>query len=388
MSVNTMSIEDAYTLMASLHQQATGATAVTPTDLSSFISVAQATAVNGWGPVVNGISQIVGKTIVAVRNYNRKFGGLEWTADKWAAVVRKLSFIDTDPISSPVFQLVDGSSPDMFEVKTPKVLETHYTGSVVYQGVYSIFEEQLTVSFRDPAEFASFMSGLMLHFSNEREQWFEELARSAVCNFIAAKADMGADVIHLLTEYNSATGLSLTSKTVRQPSNFPAFCKWCYARVQEISDLMTERSELFQVQITGSEIKRHTPVADQKIYLLADLKAHMEAEVLADTYHDSYLRIADTEAVNYWQSIQDPDEIQVTPTYIDPTGAVTTGSAQTLTDVVGVIFDRDAIGYNVYMDRLDATPLNSKGLYYNLFSNVRCQYQNDFTEKGVVLVLD
>ena len=123
MSVNTMSIEDAYTLMASLHQQATGATAVTPTDLSSFISVAQATAVNGWGPVVNGISQIVGKTIVAVRNYNRKFGGLEWTADKWAAVVRKLSFIDTDPISSPVFQLVDGSSPDMFS------LESHDTAT-------------------------------------------------------------------------------------------------------------------------------------------------------------------------------------------------------------------------------------------------------------------
>lgn len=388
MSVNSMSIENAYLLMKSLHDQATGQSAVTPTDLSSFISVAQATTVNGWGPVVSGISQVLGKTIIAVREYNRKFGGLEWTADKWGAIVRKINFIETDPEYSPVFELVDGPGPDMFEVKTPKVLQTHYVGSLVYQDSLSIFETQLEVSFKDPAEFARFMSGLMVHFSNMHTQWLEELARSAVCNFIAGKYEMNIDVVHLLTEYNAATGLSLTSTTVKQPANYPGFVRWVYARLQNISKLMTERSELFQAPITGAPIMRHTPVQDQKFYIDADLKAHMEAEVLADTYHDNYLTLADNEAVTYWQAIDSPNSIQITPTYIDPNGAVVVGTAQTLSNVVGVIFDRDAIGYNVYMDRLDSSPFNTKGLFYNLTLNTRVQYTNDFTEKGVILMLD
>ena len=52
------------------------------------------------------------------------------------------------------------------------------------------------------------------------------------------------------------------------------------------------------------------------------------------------------------------------------------------------MFDRDAIGYNIYQDTLDASPFNPKGQYYNMFANVRVRYQNDLTEKGLVLCLD
>lgn len=388
MSVNTMSIEQAYTLIASLHAQATGVSTSTPTDLSSFISVAQSTLQNGYDPVMNAISQVIGKTIVAVRDYDRKFPGLEWSAEKWGAIIRKISFADTAAQAAPAFALVNGASIDKYVVKKPDVLETRYVGSVIYQGQYTIFETQLDVAFSNPAEFASFMSGLMVHFSNEREQWLEELARSAIANFIGAKNALGSNVVHLLTEYNTATGLALTSTTVRQPANYPGFVKWVYARLQKISRDMTERSQMFQEVITGKPIFRHTPVADQRFYIDADLKAHMEAEVLSSTYNDSFLRLADNESVSYWQAIDDPNTVKVTPTYIDNTGAIVVGTAQVVNDVVGVIFDRDAIGYNVYMDRIDTTELNQKGLYYNMFSNVRVQFQNDFTEKGVVLLLD
>ena len=115
----------------------------------------------------------------------------------------------------------------------------------------------------------------------------------------------------------------------------------------------------------------------------------MEAEVLADTFHDNYLTLADTEAVSYWQNIQSPNSISVTPVYVDATGTVVTNAAnQAVSNVVGVMFDRDAVGYNIYQDTLDASPYNRKGQYYNLFNNVRIQYQNDVTEKGILLVLD
>lgn len=389
MSVNTMGIEQAYALITELHKEATGRQAIQPVDLTSFISVANSTLQAGYDTVLNAISQVITRTLVAVRPYERKFAGLEYGNDKWGAITRKISFADRDPLADPSYALVDGTSEDQYTVRKPDVLETRYVGSLVYTGQLTIFREQLNVAFSSPQEFANFMSGLMVHFSNEREQWLEELSRATLANFIGAKKVANNGVIHLLTEYNTETGLSLTATTVRQPANFNAFCKWMNARVETISKMMTERSQLYQLTITGKNIFRHTPVADQKVYINADFLSHMTSQVLADTYHDNYLKLADTEAVNYWQNIQSPYDVQVKPVYINSSGAVVSASAnQTINNVIGVMFDRDAIGYNIYQDTLETSPYNAKGQYYNLFAHVRAQYQNDLTEKGVLLLLD
>lgn len=390
MAVNTMGIQDAYALIAELHLQATGRKVLTPVNTVDFISVAQATLANGYEPVLNAISQVIGRTLVAVRPYDRKFKGLETSAERWGGIIRKLSFADKDPISNPSFTLTEGAAVDQFVVRKPVVLETRYVGSDLWQGQYTITTKQLELRFSGPEEFARFMSGLMTHFANEREQWLEEMSRITLANFMGALNVLGTGhVIHLLTEYNTATGLSLTATTVRQPANYPAFVRWMYARVNTLSRMMTERSQLFQQTITGYPILRHTPVADQRIFLDADLLSHMEAEVLADTYHDNYLSMAETEAVSYWQNIQSPNSISIKPVYVDSTGAVVTNAAnQAVSNIVGVMFDRDAVGYNIYQDTLDASPYNAKGQYYNLFNNVRIQYQNDVTEKGILLVLD
>lgn len=392
MAVNNMSIEQAYQLVAELHEQATGQKTVAPVDLTSFISVAQTTLAAGYEPVLNAISQVIGRTLVAVRPYARKFAGLEVSNEKWGGIVRKLSFIDADPIANPSFELTDGVSYDPFVVRKPKVIETRFVGSLVYQDCVTVFRNQLDLAFSGPEELARFMSGLMLAISNKREQWLEELSRSALCNFIGAKniVDSGAGMIHLLTEYNTATGASpaFTATTIRQPANWGPFVRWAYGRISELSQKMTERSVLFQAPITGAEIARHTPVEDQKIYVLDEILGSMKAEVLSTTYNPGFLSLADVEGVGYWQDIKNPDDIQVTPVYMDSTGAVANGTAQTLSDVIGVMFDRDAIGYNIYQDTLDASPFNPKGQYYNLFANVRVRYQNDLTEKGLVLCLD
>ena len=92
--------------------------------------------------------------------------------------------------------------------------------------------------------------------------------------------------------------------------------------------------------------------------------------------------------MNFWQAIQSPDQVSITPVYIDNTGAVVTGSAQVVSPIVGVMFDRDAVGYNIYQDSLETSPYNADGQYYNLFHHVRVQLQNDFTEKSIVLLFD
>lgn len=390
MAVNNLTIEQAYSLIASLHQQATGETTTTPTNLSDFISVAQNTLVAGYDAVLGAITQMVSDTIFSVRPYSRKFAGLLYDTKEYGGIIRKINFADANPEASSVYSLTDGQSVDMYEVRKPKVLQTNYVGSDEWSSHYSITRDQLKMAFESPQALGEFFTALMVHFSNEREQWLEEMARATLCNFIAGKKVMNGsyDVIHLLTEYNTATGLTLTGTTVRQPANFPAFMKWVYGRVASLTDKMTERSQLFQQPITGYRIMRHTPLEDQRVYMLDDFLRIMSAEVLADAYHDNFLTYSDVEAVGYWQAIDSPDEIKVTPVLIDGSGAIKTGTAQTMANVIGVVFDRNAVGYNIYEDTMDTTPYNARGKYYNMWAHTRIQYQNDFTEKGFVLVVD
>lgn len=384
MSVNTLGIEQAYTLIADIHAQATGKAAQTPTSPADFISVANATLQAGYDKVLQAITQVVSKTLMAVRPYNRKFKGLEWSTERWGGITRKINFGDTPPGPDPTYSLTNQQSVDQFVVKMPDVLETRYYGSDVYMGGYTIFTKQLDVAFSGPQEFAEFISALMTHMNNEREQWLEGLSRQLLVNAICAKCDLGKE-LDLLTRYNDETGLSLTAKTVRQPANFPAFCKWAYAKVSDVSRVMTERSMMYQEPITGHDIFRHTPYADQKIYFLADLLQEMESRVIADTYHDNFLSLADVEGVGFWQNINDPSYAGCTPVYIDGNGAVKTAAgALEKVGICGIMFDRDAIGYNIKDYSVEVSPYNAMGQYYNIFQHMNVQMCTDFTEKIVV----
>lgn len=392
MSVNVMNFEQAATLLTSLHEQATGQSAIAPTDESSFVSMAQATLRSGYDPIINAISQMIGRTLIAVRPYTSKLAGLEKSADEWGGIIRKINFIEGTPENEQSYNLTDGSAIDQYIVKKPKVLETHYYGRAIYSDTYTLFTDMLKTAFESSSEFSRFFSGLMQHFANQREQWLEDLKRGIVSNFIAAKytADGGTGdmVVHLLTEYNAATGGSYTAITIKDPANFAAFTRWMYARVNTLARMMSERSEKFQQRVTGKPILRHTPAQDLKCYLLAEFKDQIDAMALSVTYNDNYLKLADNEGISFWQAIEAPDEIKVTPAYVDSDLAIATASAVTLTDVVGVLFDRDACGYNIYRDTLETSPYNARGSYYNMFPHVEVQLQNDITEKGVVLLLD
>lgn len=386
MSVNTLGIEQAYQLVTAIHNQATGKTALTPTTPADFISVANATLQAGYDKVLQAITQVVNRTLMAVRPYERKFKGLEWSAERWGGITRKINFGDVPPGPDPTYALTNWQSVDQFVVKMPDVLETHYYGSDVYMGGYTIFTKQLDVAFSGPQQFAEFISALMTHMSNEREQWLEDLARHLLVNAICAKIDLG-EAVDLIQEYNSASGAALDPITVNDPANFPAFCKWAYGYVSGISRRMTERSMLYQEPITGHDIFRHTPYADQKIYFLADLLQGMESRVIADTYHDNFLSLADVEGVGFWQDITAPDSVSCTPVYIDSSAAVKTGNA-VATGAVGIMFDRDAIGYNIKDYSVEVSPFNAMGQYYNIFQHMNVQMCTDFTEKIVVFAMN
>lgn len=395
MSVNTMGFEQAASLLVAIQEQVTGKQVTVPVlNTSDFVSVAATTLQSGYEPVLHAITQVIAKTLVAVRPYSRKFKGLEYSSERWGGIIRKISFADHGPVNDPTYSLTSGSTVDQYSIMNPIVLETRYVGQNIYSGKYTIFTKQLDVAFSSPTEFASFMSGLMTHFSNEREQWLEDMSRAIMVNMIVGKKYLETEdaasmhVVHALTMYNGDTGKSLTATTVKAPENFPAFSKWLYAKIQVLSETMTERSKLFQRTIDGYDIMRHTPKEDQKFFLDAGFLATVSAEVLADTYHDSFLRYADVEPVNFWQNIFDPDIVKGKAVTVDDSGETVTTGDITVDRIIGVVMDRDAAGYNIADNSLETSPYNAAGQYYNIFSHVRIQLQNDFTEKAVLICLD
>ena len=231
---------------------------------------------------------------------------------------------------------------------------------------------------------------IMTNLSNRIEMSRDAVARGLVANMIGALlTENNTDrVIHLLTEYNAQTGLTLTAQSVYAPDNFPAFMKWVYARVAQISDLMTENSLMFQTVISGKPVLRHTPVQSQKIYLYSPARHQMDARVLADTFHDTYLRYADVESVNFWQSIKTPDSVNVTPAYTSTAGAVVTGEAISQGGIFGLMFDEDAMGYALLDRRMVPTPVNASGLYRNIWVHAKQKVFMDNTEKAIVLLLN
>ena len=389
MSVNTMSFEQAATLLNAIHSQVTGSAQLAPTDVSSFISVAQATLQTGYDPVINAISQVVGRTIFSIRPYNARFKGLQMDSQKWGAITRKIAIADKAFEDNQAFNLVDGQSIDPWVVNKPEVLQLNYYGFDTYCKSFTIFKDQLDSAFKGPEEFGSFMTMVTQNALDMLEQAKESMARLALDNFIAGKINAQNGVIHLLTEYNQDTGSSFTAVTIKDPANFPAFIKWAYARIATLTNMMTERSQMFQIQVTGKELTRHTPFDRQRVYLLNWLLNNIDARVLAETYNYKFLEFADVEAVNFWQSIQSPDAINILPVVLQNDGTLDSpASAVNQTAVMGVIFDEDALGITLQNEEVAVSPYNPRGSYWVEYHKATMRYYNDFSEKGIVLLLD
>lgn len=388
MSVNQMNFEQSAALLNDVHEQVTGKKQIAPTTSSDFVSVATTLIQAGYDPIINAITQVIGRTIFSNRAYRGKLSGIEVDNQRFGSVTRKLSVVDKDFEDSAEFSLVDGESIDMYKVNKPEILQTNFYGSNIFQKSITIFRDQLNNAMRNAEEWGSFLSMVAQNTSDMIEQNNETMKRMTLANFIGGKMAQDNGVIHLLTEYNTATGNSFTKEDIHKPENYPAFIKWVYGRIEQLSNMMTERSQKFQINVTGKEINRHTPRGDQRVYLNSQALSEITARVLADTYHDNFLTFAETEGVNYWQAIDNPFSLSVTPSVMDATGSIVTAEAVTTDNLFGVIFDRDALGLSIFNEISATTPYNARGSYWNQWYTWTVRWYNDFTEKGIVLLLD
>lgn len=404
MSVNTMTFEQVSTVLTSLVKQATGQVVLTPTDTGSFVSVGQILLRADHDVVMNAISSLVGRTLFAIRSQQDTLPDLTFDSFRWGNIMRKLSIADDDWQDDPAYAWPNaydstqtpptgnGEATDPWTIKKPNILQTNFYGASVYFDEMTIYEDQLETAFSGPEQLGSFLSLIMTNLSNRLARSNMALKHGLLCNAIGSiyHENNANRIIHLLTEYNTLTGQQLTAADIYQGVNFGPFIKWAYSRVAEIASIFAEPSLEYQTVITGKPIVRNTPLDMLQVYMFNPMLQQMSARVLADTYHENFLKYSNVKAIPYWQSIKDGsrDIVKVTPMYTDTAGALATTTAVTVENVVGLLFDPDAMGMTILDRRVLSTPLNTKGLYRNLHVHGKQRVFMDNTEKMALLLLD
>lgn len=372
--MNGMAFTQLSTILAGIVSQATGTAVQAAVDTKEFVSVAQVGLKTGYDPLATAITQTLSKTIFSVRPYQAKFKGLQADSVRYGNHVRKLTTLDKPFEDDQRYSLSDGYSKDQYVVNKPSVIQTNFYGEVVFEKSLTIYKDQLDCAMTGPEEFGRFIAMIMQNASDMIEQAKEEIARGTIANLIGGIALQEANSItsgrriNLLQQYETETGVSLTSATVMQPSYFPAFARWLFGFLKTLSDRMTNRTNQFHQNFTINDsavnIMRHTPIDKQKCYLYSPVLNNISANVLSTVFYDKYLKLMDHEDVDFWQTFKTPDQIKIKPSYTAADGTITdASSAVTVPDIFGVIFDEEAAGYTQINEWSANTPFNAAGGY-------------------------
>ena len=409
--------KDAHTIMNLLVQEATGQTAIAVVDSSTFVSAGETVLHTGIENTLNALSIVIGKTIVAVRPYTAKIALIqEESTGLYSNRLRKISFYDkgakesgfvnTDAHNRNLYNGYDNNAqgtapnaslPSMWEQDKPVALEMNFGGSSVWDFEITFYEDQLKAAFRGEEDFIKFWNGIIQQKQNEIEQTKEAFNRMNLLNYMAGvyAMDSTGSKVNLTEAYNAAFSTSYTSAQLRT-TYLKSFLEFFVATFKLASDYMTERTAAYHWSpsvtrdgVTYTKILRHTPKADQKVFLYKPLFTQAEAMVMPEIFNPQYLNLENYEGVTYWQSQLNRaaiDVIPAIPNKADPT-AQTAGSRVSLDYVVGILFDRDAVLTNFQFEGADTTPVEARKKYRNTWYHNMKNAINDFTENAILFYM-
>lgn len=391
---NTLSIDQASTLFNAIVAQAKGGT-LAAVNTKDFVTVAQhAINVVGYDDLITAMSKVISRSIFSVRPYMRKFQFLQNDSLEYGMFDRKLQAIDPVLSNNASLTLTNGSSVDPYLVSKPMVYQSNFYGAETFEVLQTVYKQQLKPALLNASEWTQYLNMILTAMQNTIEKTYEDTARMTVVNLIGGSMSTGvtSQQVHLLTEYNTETGQTLTLAQAMAPAAFPDFARWIFARIASLSKALQEYTNLYHVNPTaatpiGGNISRHTKVADQRLVLYEPFFQRVASNVLSVSFNDKYLSMLPYEGVTYWQTPAAPQSINIKAGYTDNAGAVQNATI-TSSVVLGILFDKDAAGTTLFQDDTYTSPFNIRGEYWNVVAKGIKRYYNDNTENAVVLLLD
>jgi hypothetical protein len=396
--------QDIYTIANALVKEVTGQTpAITAVDTSSFVNVGQMCLDQSKEGTLQALSNMVARTIIAVRPYSGRFTSIEATSQEWGLFIRKIAFFSGEFDETKFINtaqnpntLRDGNSVDMYKIKKRYPLEMYYTGESPLNQRYTTFREQLKTAFQSEGEFSVFLNGMMVEIGNDVARWKTAENRAVVMNFIGSLYNTGkpGQKVNLVEQFNMARGTAYTTHDLLTV-HLQEFLSFFVSYMETLTGLLEESSELYHLTPLCTDdngntlhLFRHTPKSEQKLLLYQPLINDAKAWVYPAIFGPGYLSFGNYEGVQFWQNINDRSAVSVTPAQFNVnTAKQEVGKPVHLDFVVGLLYDRRALATAYRQDSVYTTPFNISGEYYNTEHHWKMNYMQDPTENAVLFYM-
>lgn len=397
-----MDVKQIYTLINSVSGEVLGRTGIVTEDLTGIVDLG--TEVFNQNAVDNYVKSLVnhiGKVIFVNRPYAGKVPSVLMDAWEFGSVLEKISADVPEAEENDTWNLTDGKSYDQDVFHKPTVTAKFFNSKVTFEVPVSITERQVKESFSNAAQLNGFIS--MIYAAVEKSMTIkaDALIMRTINNMIAetvladavafganAAGDMtGADLslastarcINLLKLYNDKTGAE-TPLTAAKAITDPDFIRFASYVMGTYADRLQSISTVFNVG--GKE--RFTPKDMLHVVLLSDFAKAAQTYLYSDTFNRGDVLLPQAETVPFWQGSGKNYEFASTGHIkVKESG----GKDVEITGVLGVMFDRDALGV-CNLDRRVTTNYNAKAEFFNNYYKFDAGYFNDTNENFVVFFIE
>lgn len=380
-----MEVKQIYDIVNGATQEILGESVLLKEDLSNIVDIG--TEIFNASSVDNYVKTLVnhiGRVVFVNRKYSGRAPSVLMDSWEYGSVLQKITMELPEATEDESWELVDQSSYDPNVFTKPKVSTKFFNKRTTFEIPMSITEMQVKESFSNPEQLNGFVSMIYNAIDKSMTVKTDALVMRTINNMIAETvySEYGAaninskstvKAINLLYLYNQEYSKSLTAaKALKDPD----FIRYAAYIIGMTASRLGTISTLFN--IGGKD--RFTPSDMLHIVMLADFKKSADVFLQSTTFNEEYTKLPNAEVVPYWQGSGTGYDFTDTGKVYVKTAS---GHDETVTGVLTVMFDRDALGVTNFNRRV-TTNYNPKAEFYNNWYKADAGYFNDFNENFVV----
>ena len=380
-----MEVTQVFEFVNSAAKESIGDSAILNEDLSNVVDLGVA-IFNGeaFDKYVKSLVNHIGKVVFVNRPYRGSAPSVLMDAWEYGSVVEKICSEMPEAVETEDWELTDGASYDPNVFHQPRAEAKFFNKMTTFEIDRSITERQVKQSFSSATQLNAFVSMLFNEVEKALTLRNDALIMRTINNMIvetmydqysggAITGAGGPKAVNLLSRYNTQYGENINAATAVLK---PEFIRYAAYTMALYTDRLTRMSTLFNV---GGK-PRFTPKDLQHIVMLSEFRAAADVFLQSTTFHDEYTKLINAETVPFWQG-SGTDYSFGNTGKIDAVSA--SGHSQTVTGVLGCIWDRDALGVMNFNSRV-TTNYNPKAEFTNYFYKRDARYFNDLNENFVV----
>lgn len=353
-------------------------------NLGTTYEAIMATGDDALDNFVHRLVDRIGRVQFVSRKYSGRAPSVLMDSWEFGSIREKISSVMPEAIENEGWKLIDGASYDPNIFHKPVVNSQFFNGRTTFEIDRSIADMQVKEAFLSTNQLNAFVSMLFNEVDKSLTVKMDTLIMRTIDCFIADTLDAevpsgvysnrtGVKAVNLLYMYNTIFGESLTAD---ECIYHPEFIRYAVSIMGEKIDHLSNMSTVFN--IGGAQ--RFTPKDMLHVVLLSKFKNNAATYLQSDTFHDQYVALPNADSVAYWQSPGDDFEFN----HISKINVKNhAGKEVMLTGILGIMFDREALGVTNYDRRVKTHPV-VKGEFTNYFYKQDAEYFNDHNENFVV----